>query len=233
MLFDLRGRGRRRTIQVIYLFLALLIGGGLIFFGIGGGVGSGGLLNAVNSNGTSSTSAFNKRLKADERAAAAAPSDAAAWAQVANDHYELAVVTLNSQTQSFASSSLHDLRASQAAWKRYLSLNPPHPDPSLAIKLTTVLNALNDLPGTTTAAEIYANANPSANSYARMAQYAYAAHETGLGDLASSKALARAPAAQRTALKAILASFKKSPGGTGASTTGTGGGGAATTTPSG
>ena len=33
MLFDLRGRGRRRTIQVIYLGLAVLMGGGLVLFG--------------------------------------------------------------------------------------------------------------------------------------------------------------------------------------------------------
>ena len=38
MLFDLRGRGRRRTVQVIYLTLALLLGGGLVLFGIGGDV---------------------------------------------------------------------------------------------------------------------------------------------------------------------------------------------------
>ena len=220
MLFDLRGRGRRRTIQVIYLFLALLLGGGLIFFGIGGGVGSGGLLNAVNNTGTSSGSAFNKRLKADERRAAATPNDPAAWAQVANDHYELAVATLNATTQTFAGSSVRDLRASQSAWQHYLALSPKPPDASLAIKEATVLNALNDLPGATQASEIFANANPSANAYARMAQFAYAAKETSLGDLASGKALALAPSAQRSALKAILDQFKKTPAPGTTSTTG-------------
>ena len=43
MLFDLRGRGRRRLVQVIYIGLAGLIGLGLIGFGIGGGFGGGGL----------------------------------------------------------------------------------------------------------------------------------------------------------------------------------------------
>ena len=37
MLFDLRGR-RRRAVQVTYLILALLLGGGLVLFGIGGDV---------------------------------------------------------------------------------------------------------------------------------------------------------------------------------------------------
>ena len=36
MLFDLRGRGRRNTIKVIYITLAFLMGGGLVLFGIGG-----------------------------------------------------------------------------------------------------------------------------------------------------------------------------------------------------
>jgi hypothetical protein len=222
MLFDLRGRGRRRTIQIIYLFLALLIGGGLIFFGIGGGAGSGGLLNAVNNNGTSGTSAFNKRLKGDERRAAATPSDPTAWASVANDHYELAITTMDPNTRSFAGSSLHDLRASRTAWQRYLALNPPHPDASLAIKMTSVLNGLNDLAGAATAAEIYANSYPSANSYARMAQFAYGAHNTNLGDLASRKALSLAPKAQKTAYKTLLDQIKKNPAGTSGSGSATG-----------
>ena len=50
MLFDVRG-GRRRVIQVIYLSLAILMGGGLVLFGIGGNV-SGGLFDAIGgSNG--------------------------------------------------------------------------------------------------------------------------------------------------------------------------------------
>ena len=46
MLFDLRGRGRRRTVQAVYLTLAILLGGGLVLFGVGGNV-SGGLLDAL------------------------------------------------------------------------------------------------------------------------------------------------------------------------------------------
>ena len=49
MLFDLRGRGRRRTVQAIYLSLAILMGGGLVLFGIGGAT-SGGLFDAIKGN---------------------------------------------------------------------------------------------------------------------------------------------------------------------------------------
>src|SRR4051794_26841664 len=48
MLFDLRGK-RKRMIQVIYAGLAVLMGGGLVFFGIGG-AGGGGLADLVNNN---------------------------------------------------------------------------------------------------------------------------------------------------------------------------------------
>src|SRR4051794_3039567 len=53
MLFDLRGR-RRRLIQAIYLMLAVLIGGGLVLFGIGGNVG-GGLVDAISGNSGNSS----------------------------------------------------------------------------------------------------------------------------------------------------------------------------------
>ena len=36
MLFDLRGRGRRRAVRVIYMGLALLFGVGFVGFGVGG-----------------------------------------------------------------------------------------------------------------------------------------------------------------------------------------------------
>ena len=50
MLFDLRGRGRRRFVQGIYLGLAILMGGGLILFGVGAGT-NGGLLDAFSKPG--------------------------------------------------------------------------------------------------------------------------------------------------------------------------------------
>ena len=73
MLFDLRGRGRRRTVQVIYLILALLLGGGLVLFGIGGDV-QGGLFDAFRDNQGNATEQIEKRVdsaeKRDRRAAA-------------------------------------------------------------------------------------------------------------------------------------------------------------------
>jgi len=80
MLFDLRGRGRRRTVQAVYLGLAILMGGGLVLFGVGGNV-SGGLLDAIKNNPSSSNSdLFTKRLQAAEKLAQTEPKNAQARA---------------------------------------------------------------------------------------------------------------------------------------------------------
>jgi len=93
MHFDLRGRGRRRTVQVIYVTLAILLGGGLVLFGIGGAT-SGGLLDALQGNGGggSASSQIDKSVKAAEKRTKANPSDAAAWAALARTRYQAAGV---------------------------------------------------------------------------------------------------------------------------------------------
>jgi hypothetical protein len=55
MLFDLRGSGRRTTVKVVYVTLAILMGGGLVFFGIGGDV-NGGLFDAISGSSSGSSS---------------------------------------------------------------------------------------------------------------------------------------------------------------------------------
>ena len=83
MLFDLRGPGRRRTIKVIYSSLAVLMGVGLVLFGIGGAV-SGGLFDAFNGGGsTSSGDAFKAEITRLNKRIAANPSDPAALAELA------------------------------------------------------------------------------------------------------------------------------------------------------
>src|SRR4051812_50141901 len=87
MLFDLRGKGRRRTVQVIYLGLAILMGGGLVLFGIGGTT-SGGLFDAINGNGGSgggtsdATAAIERTATTAQAATGADPKDAPAWARL-------------------------------------------------------------------------------------------------------------------------------------------------------
>ena len=134
MLFDLRGRGRRRTVQVIYATLAILLGGGLVLFGIGGGT-NGGLFDAIGGNGSSSTSTdkvFQDRLAAYQRQLTANPQDAAALLGVTKLRFGNASTGENfNQTEgAYTAKGLAELRLTSEAWQRYLATNPAKPDPN-------------------------------------------------------------------------------------------------------
>src|SRR6478672_3182680 len=119
MLFDLRGRGRRRTVQVIYLSLAILMGGGLVLFGIGGGSGSSANVDAV----------FQKRLDTYNQRLKVNPQDAAALIGLTKLHASNASVgeNYNQTQQAYTAKGLAELRQASAAWQRYLATKPAKP----------------------------------------------------------------------------------------------------------
>src|SRR5919204_3038953 len=92
MLFDLRSRGRRRTVQAVYLGLAILMGGGLVLFGVGAGNGLGGLLNAFTGKGSTAgqTQAVSQAEKAAIKATQTNPNSAAAWAALVQARWSTA-----------------------------------------------------------------------------------------------------------------------------------------------
>src|SRR5215212_10469226 len=95
MLFDLRGRGGRRTVKIVYITLALLMGGGLVLFGIGGGGAmQGGLVDAItgSSGGDTGIERFETKERAALRAAQQRPQDPAAWAALARARVQTAGV---------------------------------------------------------------------------------------------------------------------------------------------
>jgi hypothetical protein len=208
MLFDLRGRGRRRTIQIIYLFLALLMGGGLVLFGIGGST-SGGLLDAFkDGGGGSATVTFSKRIEAAEKRAAATPRNPAVWASLVRLRYQQAtVVGQDETTGAFTGDGLQELRKAGAAWNRYLALDPKKPDENLAILMAQAFGpaGLNQLSKAVEAMEVVTeNRKPSAALFTQLATLAYAAGQTRKGDLAGQRALSLATKDQRSAIKAQL-----------------------------
>src|SRR5918997_1702130 len=132
MLFDLRGSGRRRVIKVVYVTLALLMGGGLVFFGIGGDV-SGGLVDAITQgSGDTGNERFEERKAQAQRQVQARRQDPAAWAALARASYQLAGANFDQNTGQFTEAGKADLRIASDAWQRYLELDPPKPDDSLA-----------------------------------------------------------------------------------------------------
>src|SRR5918992_5964954 len=91
MLFDLRGR-RRRAVQATYLTLAVLMGGGLVFFGIGGDV-SGGLFDAFSErsgNTSGSDETFEERRDEANERLRVNPRDQEALKLLVRANYQLA-----------------------------------------------------------------------------------------------------------------------------------------------
>ena len=215
MLFDLRGRGRRRTVQVIYVGLAILMMGGLLLFGIGGSV-SGGLLDAVGIGGGSGSGggndALSKREQSFQKQVAANPQNAAAWAELARVRYQLAGQGENydQNTGQFTAKGQAQLLTVATTWKTYLALDPPKPDANVASLMVQAFGpaGLNRPAEAATAAEIVTEARPSANTFFQLAVFAYAAGQTRKADLASAKSLELTPPDQRAALKQRLDAAK-------------------------
>jgi hypothetical protein len=102
MLFDLRGR-RRRLVQGVYLMLALLMGGGLVLFGIGGDV-SGGLFDAFSDrsgSGSDANAAIEERIDRQEQRLASNPQDERLLQSLVREYYNLATVQQESGATAF------------------------------------------------------------------------------------------------------------------------------------
>ena len=216
MLFDLRGRGRRRTIKFVYITLAVLMGGGLVLFGIGGGGAmQGGLVDAIT--GTSSGDTGTERLEAREREALRAtqanPNDAAAWAALARARVQTAGLGENfdPSTGAYTESGKAKLAAAAQAWEKYLAVDPKNPDARVAALMVRAFDAsgLNRPADAVAAQEIITEARPSDTTFARLAIYAYQADQTRKGDLATKEALERAPEDERNTLKSTLEQAKQ------------------------
>jgi hypothetical protein len=216
MLFDLRGRGRRRTIKFVYITLALLMGGGLVLFGIGGGGAmQGGLVDAIT--GTSSGDTGTERLEARERdalrATQANPQDAPAWAALARARVQTAGIGENfdPNTASYTESGKAKLATAAQAWDKYLALDPKNPDVRVARLMVRAYDptGLNRPADAVKAQEIITEASPSDTTFATLAIYAYQAGQTRKGDLARKEALERAPKDERNTLKSQLDQAKQ------------------------
>jgi hypothetical protein len=224
MLFDLRGRGRRNTIKVIYLSLALLMGGGLVLFGIGGDTQGGGLVDAITQGGGGGDDAGSDRFKQRETQALAStrrdPQDRAAWAELARARFSLAGVGENfdASRNVYTDSGKAKLRQASQAWERFLALDPTPTEASRVASLMVQAYAsegLNEPDKLVTAQEFIAEARPGPNTYAQLATSAYAAGQQRKGDLAKAKALELSPKDEREALRGQIEQASRGAGATG------------------
>jgi hypothetical protein len=212
MLFDLRSRGRRRTVQGVYLGLALLMGLGLVLFGVGAGNGIGGLLNAFTGNGSGNNQgqAVNKQVQSALKAVHAHPTSAAAWSSLTQARWTAAgqAGSCSGSVCTFTAAGKKQLAGATQAWQHYVQLTKS-PDPALAQLAARSYGYLGNYAGEASAWEVVTAASPnSVLGYECLAASAYAAGQTDKGNLALNKAVSLAPKAQRTTVKSEVAAAK-------------------------
>jgi hypothetical protein len=211
MLFDLRGR-RRRAVQATYLLLAVLMGGGLVLFGIGGDV-SGGLLDAFKGGGgPSAGSAFQDRIDKQEERLQANPQNQVILASLVRDYYSLATSQRDTGTAGFPPDAKDDLAKAGTYWQRYSAVaDKPSPDVAGYALQVYDVGGLNKPKEAQKAAAILAEDANDTPSYLRLVSYAARAGDTRTADLAGQKAVDLAPKDQQKLIKKQVEALKKAP----------------------
>lgn len=134
MLFDTSSPGRKRTVQVIFAALAILMGGGLVLFGVGSATGGGGLVDGLSGNNTSTAADQGRKdVEAAEKVLAGNPKDVAAAERLARGRLAIAnEEAIDPATGQVAEDGQPLITAADNAWTKYLALAPTKPNGSVA-----------------------------------------------------------------------------------------------------
>jgi hypothetical protein len=221
MLFDLRSRGRRRTVRVVYSFLALVMVVGLVGLGIGTG-NSGGILNAGQNNGSGGGSAVSDQaLKSALKAVKKNPS-AANWANLMQARYSAAGTgsNYNSSASTYTAGGKKQLQYGADAWQQYLKVTTPKQRTGSAFLQNSFLAAdiYQSLSQWSDEAQAwnYALQNTAGTAQALkpslcLALSSYAAKQISKGDLAAAEAVKLSSKLSRITLQSTLKSVRSSP----------------------
>ena len=192
--------------------LALLMGGGLVLFGIGGDV-SGGLLDAFKGGGGSSgNEALEDRIDNQKERLQQNPQNVVVLQNLVRDYYSLATSKQESNSNAFPDDAKDDLRQAGVYWQRYIgATDEPNPDTAGYALQVYDVQALNRPKEAQKAAAILAEAANDSASYLRLVSYAARAGDTRTADLATQKAVDLAPKAQRKLIKQQAEALKKAP----------------------
>ena len=222
MLFDLKGK-RKRTVQVIYVILAILFGGGLVLFGVGSSA-SGGLFDALfgsnSGSGHIDTSSFKRQVKAAELKTRADRKNPKAWLDLAKAELDLARAggDVDPNTGQFKEGAVDTVEKATQAWEHYLKLKPKKPDPntaSLMVQSYATLftyergDPLTNVESAANAQEIFAKARPSPNSWFVLANILYQFGKIDRADRAAKKAVALTPKDQRNVVQGQIDDLRK------------------------
>jgi tetratricopeptide (TPR) repeat protein len=220
MLFDLRGR-RKRVVQVVYAFLAVLLALSLLTvvgpFSIGDVFSGGG--------GGDPSSTLDDQAEAIEKRLARNPENEDLLLALVRTRYSagntLIQVDPTTGQQSISTDAVQEYEQAADAWSRYLRLDPAEPNPNTALQAANALFTLAQTASTGAQAESYledaaaaqaivAEARPNVGTLSTLAYYSYAALDFEAGDEAARKAeQAAASKAERTQVRTQLATIRK------------------------
>jgi tetratricopeptide (TPR) repeat protein len=207
MLFDLQGK-RRRLVQATYLTLAVLMGGGLVLFGIGGDV-TGGLLSEggiFSGDGGSSQAEKeqDERLREAQADLRSNPQNAEALATVVQVHFNKATGERDEATGAFNARGRSELFAATDAWQRYLATNPDPPTADVAELMTDIYALTGQYKKAQQSAQIVADQNPSVDAFLALAQYATYAKDKRTARRAGDKAIELAADDERKDIEQLV-----------------------------
>jgi hypothetical protein len=226
MLFDLRSPRRRRLVQVIYGTLAVLMGGGLVFFGIGSDT-TGGLFDAFSSDsgGGSVSSELTDQAERIEQKLRRDPENEDLLLTLVRVRYAAgnSVSTTDPTTgaPSIPEEGQAEFDAAASAWERYLRLRPAEPNPNvanlaavalfnLAFTSTSASDVVSNMKDAARAQAIVAAARPSLGSLSTLAQYQYYALAFEAGDATAKRAAAEGQTKpEREQIAADLANHRR------------------------
>jgi len=223
MLFDLSGK-RKRVVQVVYATLAVLFAVSFVGFGIGSDA-AGGIFDAFglgSGDGQSGNPAFEEQIEEAEDKVAADPKDEKAYAELVQLHYQAgndAVEVDESTGQiTMTQEAEEEYQAAVSSWQDYAKAakRPEAATAAIANQAYTVIlqsaeptEVESIAKDAVVPAQIAAEQTPGVGPWAQVAQYAYFARNTKLGDEAAQKAVAEADGSDRKRLQKDLDGYAK------------------------
>jgi hypothetical protein len=170
-------------------------------------------LNAGSNSEGANKASFASQIKKYQKLIAKQPGNVSAWESLTSAQLHEAGGEAYVTNNKLTSKGKELFSQVAHSWNSYLALNPPKPSLTLAKEMVRVFGeeGLNQPAAAVTVLQIVVASEPqSASLFGALAEYAYKAHNTRQGDLASTKAVSLAPSADRVRLKKELAELKKS-----------------------
>ncbi|MFY9263907.1 MAG: hypothetical protein WAO61_00540 [Solirubrobacterales bacterium] len=184
MLFDLQGR-RKTAVKGVYLALAVLLGGGLVLFGVGSNV-QGGLADLFTGQ-SGGSGEYRKAVEQSAEKVAADPKNVAALEDLIANRYIYAGAEYDEKTQEFKKAGRQQLGLLIDDWEKYIALKE-RPDAGTANYAVNAYVAIEDAKGAQKAQTLVAAAEPNAGNYIALMQFALSAGDQRVADASALKA---------------------------------------------